>query len=75
MNQIPHGDDREDELHEARVQRTVDAEAAGEAAGRRGLAADLCPHFHFEPEYAAWHRGRLRTLPSLRRGQISLQYS
>lgn len=49
------------EYDEAR-QALVDAESEGEQAGKDGKPADECPYFGFEPEHAAWHRGRLRVI-------------
>ena len=62
----PANDDREDELYDAYVQRLVDAEIQGEEAGLRGDNVGTCPYYGFEKEFEAWHRGRLRTHPSLR---------
>lgn len=44
------------------LQRMCDAQSEGAHAGSFGIAAELCPYYHTEPEYNEWHRGRLRTL-------------
>lgn len=55
-------DEAADRCYDEARQRLVDAEGEGEKAGRDGVAVDACPYFGFEPEHAAWHRGRLREI-------------
>ncbi len=50
----------EDHDYDEARQRIVDAETEGEMAASK--PADACPYYTFEPEYAAWHRGRLREI-------------
>ena len=53
-------DGEEDRRYDEYVQRSLDAEAAGELAAKDGKRTCDCPFFSFEAEFPAWHKGWLR---------------
>jgi hypothetical protein len=55
-------DDAADREHDDAVVSLLDAKIEGREAGRLNLAAALCPYIASEPQYNAWHEGRMEAL-------------